>query len=82
MDEKKWLQNKTRELHKYVGLLITAYDDGLITRQALDARVAILCENYMSTTYNHAFTLGLESAELTGDDTDELDFDFGEDHPE
>jgi hypothetical protein len=76
MDEKQWLDNKTRELRKYVGLLVTEYDDGLITRQALDARVAIMCKDSMSTTYDHAFTMGVESAVLTGDDESEIEIEF------
>jgi hypothetical protein len=83
MDEKQWLQNKIDELRKYVGLIITEYDDGLLTRNAADTRIAIMCKDSMSTTYDHAFAVGVASAELTGDDSEpEVEIDFSEDHPE
>lgn len=87
-DEKQWLTNKTAELRKYIMLVIDEYDNGRITLDAAGARIGIMCKDSLSSTYDHAFTEGINAADLDGDSTEEeIDFEFeeddeeGEDHP-
>ena len=75
-DEKQWLQNKIDELRKYVGLIVEEYDEARLTKAEAMARIGIMCKDSLTTTYDHAFTEGINAADLDGDSEEEVDVDF------
>jgi len=84
-NEREWLENKTTELRKYVALIFDEYDEGRLTKAEAMARVGIMCKDSLSTTYDHAFTEGINAADLDPD-SDEVEYEFeiddeGDEHP-
>lgn len=83
-NENQWVLNKTAELRKYVMLIIDEYDNGRLTLAAAEARIGIMCKDSLNTTYDHAFTEGINAADLDpdGELEEEFDVEFEEDDDE
>jgi len=85
-NEQHWLAKKQDELRKYIMLIIDEYDNGKTTLDAAGARIGLMCKAFLGYTYDHAFTEGINAADLDddpdGEETVEFEIDEDGDLPE
>ncbi len=77
MNEKEWLDAQAKEARVFIKNAIDDYEDGRITLEQLNNRVAICVNSTLTKTYDHAFYKGIEDAELDGDELTEIDMNGG-----
>lgn len=80
-----WLDNKLKELRGYINQIIEDYDNGVLTLDQAKVRIAIMCKDSLTYTFDKAFSEGVGAAELdpdSDDDLEEFDITFEEDEEE
>lgn len=83
MNEKEWAAEELRKARNYIQSTILSYDEGRIERMRMELMIALFLQETFAKVYDHAFKVGVASAELDGDTTEEgeIDIDFEEEDP-
>lgn len=77
MNEKKWLEMAVAEAFRLIDENVHEYDEGAATLAEMKSGVHKIVSDTLSRVYDHAFTEGINAADLDNDSTEEeFDVEF------